>query len=108
LLISDPLSASAQGPWNDYASTNVVVQAQWDIHNGSEASEPVILAHLGHMAEALACLWPPIDLLEVFIVVPSGQTVIYGMVPGSLIRERVVPLPAEKVLLHYVLPEDRP
>lgn len=106
LLISDPLSA--QGPWNDYAQTNIVVQAQWDISTDSEADKAVILDHLGHMAEALACLWPPIDLLEVFIVAPSGQTVIYGMVPGSLIRERVIPLPSEKILLHSMLQDERP
>jgi hypothetical protein len=106
LLINDP--PSTQGPWNSYATTNVIVQAQWDIHNADEADEAVILENLEPLVEALACLWPPVDLLEVFIVVPSGQMVIYGMVPGSLIRERVVPLPPEKVLLHYTLQDERP
>lgn len=106
LLISDP--TSTQGPWNSYATANTVVQAQWDIDDGEEADETVILEHLNSMAEALACLWPPIDLLEIFIVVPSGQMVIYGMVPGSLIQGQIIPLPPEKVLLHYTLQDELP
>jgi len=70
------------------------------VRDTAEAADPVVRERLGHVAEALACLWPAIDSLEAFVVNPAGRTVVYAVVPGSIIRARTVPLPPGGVRLY--------
>lgn len=100
LLIGDP--PAVQAPWNSYATTSVVVQVQWDVRTPGETDDAAVLQNIEHLAAALACLSPPVDRLEVYVVDDTGQLVVYGLVPGTLIRERVSPLPEDSVLLHHV------
>lgn len=99
LLIGDP--PAEQGPWNNYATTDVVVQVQWDVRTLAETDDDAVLPNIERLATDLACLSPPVDRLEVFVVDAAGQLVVYGLVPGTLIRERVSPLPEDRVLLHH-------
>jgi hypothetical protein len=98
LLIGDP--PIVQAPWNDYATTDVVVQAQWDTHALAETDDKSILKYLESLSTALVCLSPPVDKLEVFVVGETGQLLVYGVVPGKLIREQRIPLTEERILLH--------
>jgi len=85
-----------------------VVYAQWDIHDPAETQDSVILENLNHLAESVTCLWPPVERLEVFVVDQSGQLVAYIIVPGLLIREQVLPLPPDGIILHHVSPVKKP
>jgi hypothetical protein len=102
LMIGNP--PTTQTPWSDYATNNVVVEAQWDIQDTAEADDVAVLARLDGIAEALACLSSPVDLLEVFVVDPAGHLVVYAQVPGALIKGRVTPLPPASVLLRHTQP----
>jgi hypothetical protein len=92
---------SAQDPWDSHARPTVVVQAQWDIHGAAEAEDAAILAKLGRLAGALACLWPPVDQFEVFVVDQTGQMIVYCVVPGAQIGKGDSPLPSGSVYLHH-------
>jgi hypothetical protein len=81
---------------------DVGVEVQWPALDTREAADPVVLERLGHVAEALACLWPAIDSLEAFVVDPAGRTLVYAVVPGSIIRARLIPLPSGGVRLYHM------
>jgi hypothetical protein len=89
-----------QGNPTPNAPDDVGVEVQWPVRDTAEAADPVVRERLGHVAEALACLWPAIDSLEAFVVNPAGRTVVYAVVPGSIIRARTVPLPPGGVRLY--------
>jgi hypothetical protein len=106
LMIGNPPTTQTQ--WSDYAATNVLVQAQWEIGAAAEADDAAILERLGRMAQAMACLQPPVDLFEVFIVDQSGRLVVFGQVPGALVRGGVLPLPPASVVLRHQEPTTSP
>jgi len=81
---------------------DVGVEVQWPMRDTAEAADPVVREHLGHVAQALACLWPAIDSLEAFVVDPAGRTMVYAVVPGSVIRARIIPLPPGSVRLYHM------
>lgn len=80
----------------------VLVEVQWDVQNATDLESAAILQNLDHVAEALSCLWPPVDQVETFIVDAYGQLMVFAAVPGSLIREGKIPLPPDRVLLEYM------
>jgi hypothetical protein len=87
---------------------DVGVEVQWSVPDAKESADAVVLERLGHLAAALACLWPAIDSLEVFVVDPAGRTLVYAVVPGSIIRARLVPLPPGGVRLYHMPPIAQP
>jgi hypothetical protein len=91
-----------QGSPMPNAADDVGVEVQWPVRDTAEAADPLVRERLGHVAEALACLWPAIDSLEAFVVDPAGRTVVYAVVPGSIIRARTVPLPPGGVRLYHL------
>jgi len=84
----------------------VLVEVQWDAHTIEEMDNAVILENLNPVAEALSCLWPPVDQVEVFVVDVYGQFAVFGMVPGMLIQERRLPLPPDRVLIRPMVDEE--
>jgi hypothetical protein len=60
----------------------------------------MVMERLDHLAEALTCLSPAIDSLEAFVVDAAGRTLVYAVVPGSLIRANAIPLPVGGVRLY--------
>lgn len=84
------------------------VEVQWTVRDGTEASDPQVRERLGHVAEALTCLWPAADSLEAFVVDTAGRTVVYAIVPASVIRTRTIPLPAGGVRIYHMTPAARP
>jgi hypothetical protein len=97
-----------QGSPTPNAPDDVGVEVQWPVRDTAEASDPLVLERLGHVAEALACLSPSVDSLEAFVVDPAGRTLVYAVVPGSIIRERVIPLPPGGVRLYHMTPSAQP
>ncbi len=89
-----------QGTPTPNAPDDVGVEVQWPVRDAAEAADPLVRERLGHVAEALACLWPAIDSLEAFVVDPAGRTVVYAVVPGSIIRARTIPLPPGGVRIY--------
>ena len=87
---------------------DVGVEVQWPVRDTAEAADPLVLERLGHVAEALACLWPAIDSLEAFVVDPAGRTLVYAVVPGSIIRARLIPLPPDRVRLYHLTSSAQP
>jgi len=87
---------------------DVGVEVQWPVRNAAEAADPLVRERLGHVAQAVACLWPAIDSLEAFVVDPSGRTLVYAVVPGSVIRARTIPLPPSGVRLYHMAPSTLP
>ena len=87
---------------------DVGVEAQWPVRDTAEAADPLVRERLDRVAEALACLWPAIDSLEAFVVDPAGRTVVYAVVPGSVIRARAIPLPPGGVRIYHLKPSAQP
>jgi hypothetical protein len=81
---------------------DVGVEVQWPVRDMAAAADPLIRERLGHVAEALACLWPAIDSLEAFVVDQSGRTLVYAVVPGSIIRAGTIPLPPGGVRVYHM------
>ncbi len=97
-----------QGNPTPNAPDDVGVEVQWPVRAAAEAADPVVRERLGHVAEALACLWPAVDSLEAFVVDPAGRTIVYAVVPGSIIRARIIPLPPSGVRLYRMAPWAQP
>ena len=97
-----------QGNPTPNAPDDVGVEVQWPVSDKAEAADPVVRERLGHVAEALACLWPAIDSLEAFVVDPAGRTIVYTVVPGSIIRARLIPLPPGDVRVYHMTPSAQP
>jgi hypothetical protein len=91
---------SAQAPWDSHTTPNVVVQAQWDIDSLAEATDAAVLRGLQPLAQALACLSPHVDQLEVFVVDQTGWLVVYAVVPGTLIGQGAQLSPDSVFLYH--------
>jgi hypothetical protein len=81
---------------------DVGVEVQWPVHDQASAMDPRIRERLGHVALALACLWPAIDSLEAFVVDPAGRTLVYAVVQGSIVRAGTIPLPPGGVRLYHM------
>jgi hypothetical protein len=90
------------------ALDDVGVEVQWPAPDSGDAADPAVIERLGHLAEALACLWPAIDSLEAFVVDPAGRALVYAVVPGSIIRARSIPLPPGGVRLYHLPPTALP
>ena len=97
-----------QGNPTPNASDDVGVEVQWPVRDAAEAADLVVRERLGHVAEALACLWPAIDSLEAFVVDPAGRTLAYAVVPGAIIRARTMPLPPSGVRIYHMAPSAQP
>ena len=97
-----------QGKPTPNAADDVGVEVQWPVRDTAEAADPLVRERLGHVAEALACLWPAIDSLEAFVVDPAGRTIVYAVVPGSIIRARTIPLPPGGVRVYHMTPSAQP
>jgi hypothetical protein len=97
-----------QGNPTPNAPDDVGVEVQWPVRDAAEAADPLVRERLGHVAEALACLSPAVDSLEAFVVDPAGRTIVYAIVPGSIIRARTIPLPPSGVRLYHMTPWTQP
>jgi hypothetical protein len=97
-----------QGKPTPNAPDDIGVEVQWPVRDAAGAADPVVLERLGHVAEALACLWPAVDSLEAFVVDPAGRTIVYAVVPGSVVRARTIPLPPSGVRLYHMTPWTQP
>jgi hypothetical protein len=97
-----------QGSPTPNAPDDVGVEVQWPVRDTAEAADPLVRERLGHVTEALACLWPAIDSLEAFVVDPAGRTMVYAVVPGSIIRARIAPLPPGGVRIYHMTPSAQP
>jgi hypothetical protein len=97
-----------QGNPTPNAPDDVGVEVQWPVRDTAEAADPLVRERLGHVAEAVACLWPAIDSLEAFVVDPAGRTIVYAVVPGSTIRARIIPLPPGGVRVYRMTPSAQP
>ena len=97
-----------QGNATPTAPDDVGVEVQWPVHDAAEAADGLVRERLNHIAEALACLWPAIDSLEAFVVDPAGRTLVYAVVPGSVIRARIIPLPPSGVRIYHMTPAAQP
>lgn len=97
-----------QGSPTPNAPDDVGVEVQWPVRDTAEAADPLVRERLGHVAEALACLWPAIDSLEAFVVDPAGRTIVYAVVPGSIIRARIIPLPPGGVRVYRMTSSAQP
>ncbi|MGZ6273327.1 MAG: hypothetical protein ACXWM8_03400 [Candidatus Limnocylindrales bacterium] len=86
------------------APDDVGVEVQWPVHDTAESADSAVLERLNHVAGALACLSPAIDSLEAFIVDATGRATVYAVVPGSIIRAKILPLPPRSVRLYHVTP----
>jgi hypothetical protein len=91
-----------QGSPTPNAPDDVGVEVQWPVRDTAEAADPLVLERLDHVAEALACLSPAVDSLEAFVVDPAGRTIVYAVVPGSIIRARMTPLPPGSVRVYHM------
>lgn len=98
----------AQGNPTPTKYDDVGVEVQWPVRDAAGAADPVVRERLGHVAEALACLSPAINSLEAFVVGPTGRTLVYAVVPGSIIRARVIPLPPGAIRLYHLSSPARP
>jgi hypothetical protein len=90
------------------SSDDVGVEVQLPARDTAEAADPLVRERLGHVAEALVCLWPAIDSLEAFVVDPAGRTLVYAIVPGSIIRARLIPLPPSRVRFYHMPLSEKP
>jgi hypothetical protein len=97
-----------QGNATPTAPDDVGVEVQWPVHDAAEAADELVRERLNHIAEALACLWPAIDSLEAFVVDPAGRTLVYAVVPGSVIQARMIPLPPSGVRIYHMTPAAQP
>jgi hypothetical protein len=97
-----------QGRPTPNSPDDVGVEVQWLVRDTAEAADPLVRERLGHVAQALACLWPAIDSLEAFVVDPAGRTLVYAVVPGLTIRARTIPLPPGAVRIHHMTPAVQP
>ena len=97
-----------QGNTTPTAPDDVGVEVQWTVRGAAETADPLVRERLGHVAEAVACLWPAIDSLEAFVVDPAGRTMAYAVVPGSIIRARTIPLPPSSVRIFHMTPAAQP
>jgi hypothetical protein len=79
---------------------DVGVELQWVIHTPADDNDQAIRDRLNRLAQALACLAPPLDSLEAFVVDETGKLVVYATVPGALISAGAFPLPANRVKLY--------
>lgn len=102
LIIGARLVAEAN-PKPD-APDDVGVEVQWPIRDAAGTADPLVREHLGHVAEALACLSPAVDSLEAFVVDSAGKTLVYAVVPGSIVRAWTIPLPPSGVRLYHLSP----
>jgi hypothetical protein len=91
-----------QGSTVPNALSDVGVEVQWPVRDAAEATDPLISERLGHVVEAVACLTPAVDSLEAFVVDPVGRTLVYAVVPGSVIRARTIPLPPNGVHIYHM------
>jgi hypothetical protein len=98
----------AQGNPTPTTAGDVGVEVQWPVRDKAEAADPLVRERLGPVAEALACLWPAIDSLEAFVVDPAGRTLVYAVVPGSIIRARTNPLPPGGVRIYHMTSSAQP
>jgi hypothetical protein len=87
---------------------DVGVEVQWPVRDAAGAADPLVRERMGNVAEALACLWPAIDSLEAFVVDSAGRTIVYAVVPGSIIRARTIPLPPGGVRIYRMTPRAQP
>jgi hypothetical protein len=97
-----------QGNPTPSAPKDVGVEVQWPVRDTAEAADPLVRERLDHVAEAVACLSPAIDSLEAFVVDPAGRTLVYAVVPASIIRARVIPLPLSGVRIYHMPPSAQP
>ena len=91
-----------QGNPTPNAADDVGVEVQWPVRETAEAADARVRERLGHVAQALACLWPAVDSLEAFAVDPAGRTMVYAVVPGSIVRARLIPLPPAGVHIYHM------
>jgi hypothetical protein len=98
----------AQGNSTPTMRDDVGVEVQWPVRDAAGAADPLVRERLGHVAEALACLSPAINSLEAFVVGPTGRTLVYAVVPGSIIRARLIPLPPGGIRLYHLSSPARP
>jgi hypothetical protein len=87
---------------------DVGVEVQWPVREAAQAADPLVRERLSHVSQALACLSPAIDSLEAFVVDPAGRTIVYAVVPGSIIRARTIPLPPGGVRIYHMTPWTQP
>lgn len=99
LIIGAGLVPAADG---STPTEDVGVEVQWPVAARSETTDPIVRERLGHVATALACLEPPIDSLEAFLVDRAGHTAAYVVVTGVALRTPTIPLPAGSVRIFPV------
>jgi hypothetical protein len=90
------------------SADDVGVEVQWPVRDAAGAADSLVRERLEHLAEALACLWPAIDSLEAFVVDSAGRTIVYAVVPGSIIRARTIPLPPGSVRIYRMTHQAQP
>lgn len=96
------ISGYQAGPSSYGYLPQVFAQVQWDVSSPEETSRDVILEKITYITQAVACLSPPLDRMEVYIVDPDGQLLIFGLVRGSVIREDPSSLSTEQIVLRYL------
>lgn len=77
------------------------VALQWDVGSAEQANQDAVLAVLENLAPALKCLNPPLNRLEVYVVDPQGRLLVYGLIPGDLIRSDA-PLDPQQFTLEFL------
>jgi hypothetical protein len=87
---------------------DVGVEVQWPVRDAAGAADSLVRERIQHVAETLACLWPAIDSLEAFVVDAAGRTIVYAVVPGSIIRARTIPLPPGSVRIYRMTHQVQP
>ena len=81
---------------------DVGIEVQWPVSDVADAADSVVRERLGHVVVALACYRHAVDWLEAFVVDPSGRTLVYALVPGSIIQAGAVPLPPDGVRICHL------
>lgn len=79
----------------------VYAQVQWDGATPADWEQPVVLAVLEQLVTSVACLNPPVDRLETFVVDANGRVMVYALVPGALIHANPVSLNPSQFTLVY-------
>ena len=79
----------------------VYTQVQWDVSAPAELEQAAVLAVLQQLAASVACLTPPVDRLETFVVDAQGRVMVYALVPGTLIHANPVSLNPSQFTLIY-------
>ncbi len=96
------ISGYQAGP-NSYGyRPQVFAQVQWDVSSIEDVPRDVVMEDIAYLSQAAACLSPPLDRMEIYIVDPDGQLLVFGMVPGPVIRENPDSLSAEQIVLRYL------